>query len=180
VQQRLAREVGVDRARVALVLVADHGVELLEAQRGHGELHLDLGRLDPHVGMGAREPRHGGRDDAQERGLERGDPDHAGRAAGREGGELGLGGLHAVEQRVRVADEHAAGLGQPDPAPGALEQRRTGLALEHAELLGDRAGRVVERPSRAVERAASLDLAQQAEPPQVEHRSATLHDDVYG
>ena len=37
-----------------------------------------------------------------------------------------------------------------------------GLALEHGELLGDRAGRVVERPGRAVDGPAGVELAQQA------------------
>ena len=98
-----------------------------------------------------------------------GDADRARGPAGGHRGQLGLGGLHAVEQRRGVAHEDAAGVGQADVAPGAFEQRRAGLALEHRELLGDRAGRVVERPRRAVDRPAGLELAQQAEAAEVEH-----------
>jgi hypothetical protein len=58
-----------------------------------------------------------------------------------------------------VADEHTPGLGQTHVAPAALKQLRPGLALEHGELLGDRAGGVVERPRGAVDGAAGVDLA---------------------
>ena len=79
--------------------------------------------------------------------------------AGGDARQLRLGRLDAVEQRRGVADQHAAGLGQPHVAPAPLEQRRPGLALEHGELLGDRARGVVERPRGAVDGAAGVDLA---------------------
>ena len=43
----------------------------------------------------------------------------------------------AREDRVGVADERAAGIGEPDPAGRAVDERRARLALERGDLLGD-------------------------------------------
>jgi len=131
----------------------------LQAQGGHALLDLQLGRLHPDVGIALRERRHGRRDDAQERRLESGHPHDARRMARGDARQLRLGRLHPVEQRRGVPDEHTPGLGQTHVAPAALEQLRPGLALEHGELLGDRARGVVERPRGAVDGAAGVDLA---------------------
>jgi hypothetical protein len=55
----------------------------------------------------------------------------------RDGLHLGLGRREAVENRVGVLEQHAAGLGQPDAARGALEQLGAGLALERRDLPRD-------------------------------------------
>ena len=76
---------------------------------------------------------------AQRDRLEAGDPRPAGDGAGG-GGEVGLGARGAFQQRVGVADQHERRIGQPHAAPGLLEQRHAGLALEHRELLRDGRG----------------------------------------
>ena len=142
----------------------------------HGLLDLDLGRLDADVGVVGGEP--GDRRARRAAGTPSGTP-RSGRC--RPGGpatsaaSVGLRGLHAVEQRAGVLDEQPPGVGEPERAAGALEQRRAGLALEHGQLLGDRAGRVVERAGGGVDGSAGVELAQQAEAAQVEHpcRNAT-------
>ena len=157
------------RPRLVVVLVADHDVEVLEPQRGHALLDLQLAGLDADAGVGRRQLAHRRRDDAQERRLERRDADHPGDLAGGDLGDLGLGRLDGVEQGLRVADQDPAGLGQPDVATDPLEQGRAGLALEHGELLGHGARRVAERLGRGAHRVPGLELAEQPEPVQVEH-----------
>ena len=96
------------------------------------------------------------------------DPAAPGDAAGG-GGQVGLGELGALEQRAGVADEHERRVGQPHAAAGRLEQRQPGLALEHGELLGDGGGRELERVGDGGDRAAGVQLVQEAQPPEVEH-----------
>ena len=90
-----------------------------------------------------------------------------------DGGEVGLGERRALEQRVGVLDERQRRVGEPHAAAGALEQPHAGLALEHGELLGDGRGRELERVGDGGDRAALVELAQQAESAEVEHSSAT-------
>ena len=73
-----------------------------------------------------------------------------------------------------VADEHERGVGQPHAAPGRLEQRHARLALEHGELLGDGRGRELERVRDRGDRAARVQLVEEAKPAQVEHSQAML------
>ena len=101
------------------------------------------------------------------------DPDDAGHPAGGDLGDLGLGRLDAVQQRLRVPDQDQAGLGQPDVAADPLEQGRARLALEDGQLLGDRARRVAEGlGGRAAPCCRAVELAEQAESVQVEHSSS--------
>ena len=109
---------------------------------------------------------------------EAGDARAAGDRPGRRG-EVGLGERGAVEQRLGVLGEHERRVGQPDAAPGALEQPDAGLALEHRELLGDRRGRELERVGDRGDRPALLELAQQPKSAEVEHRQATLPNTAY-
>ena len=94
------------------------------------------------------------------------------RAAGR--GQVGLGARRAVEQRVGVLDEHERRVGEAHAAAGALEQRHARLALEHRELLRDGRRRVLQRVGDRGDRPALVELAQQAQAAEVEHRVATL------
>ena len=136
---------------------------------------LGLDDLHPHVGVGGGHRRGSGRGDPQRGGLEGGEPHGPGDAAERAGGQLRLGGLDAVEQLARVARQDAPRLGQAHAAARTLEQDGARLALQRGELLGDGARRVVERPRGGVDRPARLQLAQDPQPPEVEHRQATLH-----
>ena len=72
------------------------------------------------------------------------------------------------------SDEHQRRVGQAHAAPGALEQPHAGLALEHRELLGDGGRRELERVGDGGDRPALVQLAQQAQAAEVEHRAGTL------
>ena len=99
---------------------------------------------------------------------ERGDPSAA---ADRPAGvrEVGLGAGGAFEQRLGVADEHEACVGQADAAPGALEQRDAGLALEQVQLLGHRGRCDLQRVGDRGDRPAFVELTQEAQAAQVKH-----------
>ena len=77
--------------------------------------------------------------------------------------ELRLRAAGPLEQRLGVADEHERGIGQADAAAGALEQRHARLALEHRQLLGDGGRRELQRVGDRGDRAARLQLVQQAQ-----------------
>ena len=94
------------------------------------------------------------------------------RAGGR--GQVGLGERRALEQRVGVLDEHERRVGQAHAAARAFEQPHAGLALEHRELLRDRRRRELQRVGDRGDRPALVQLAQQAQAAEVEHRVATL------
>ena len=112
---------------------------------------------------------HRGQREPQRHGLERRDPRAAGDGArGRR--EVGLGDRGALEQRAGVADEHERRVGQPDAAAGALEQAHARLALEHRELLRDGRWRELQRVGDGRDRAALVQLAQQAQAAELEHR----------
>ena len=83
--------------------------------------------------------------------------------------------LGALEQRLGVADEDERGVGQPHAAARRARSSGTpGLALEHRELLGDGRRRELQRVGHRGDRAARVQLAQEAQPAEVEHRQATL------
>ena len=69
-----------------------------------------------------------------------------------------------------MPDEHERGVGQAHAAAGALEQRHARLALEHGELLGDGRRRELQRVGDGGDRAARVQLAQQPQAAEVEHR----------
>ena len=107
-------------------------------------------------------------------GLEGRDPHAPRRVAGRRGGERGRGAVGLLEQRARVPGEHDRRVGEPDAPAGLLQQRHAGLPLEHRELLGDRRRRVAQRVRHGRDRAAGVQLVEQAQPAQVEHPVTTL------
>ena len=86
------------------------------------------------------------------------------------GGQVGLGERGALEQRLGVLDQHERRIGQAHAAAGPLQQRHAGLALEHRELLRDGRRRELERVGDRGDRSALVELAQQAQAAQVEHR----------
>ena len=91
-------------------------------------------------------------------------------------GEVGLGERGALEQRVGVIDEHQRRVGQPHAAAGPLEQGHARLALEQRELLRDRRRRELQRVGDRGDRPALLELAQQPQSAEIEHREAKLPD----
>jgi hypothetical protein len=68
-----------------------------------------------------------------------------------------------------MAHEHDRRIGQADPSAGPLEQRHARLALEHRELLRDGRGRELQRVGDRRDRAASMQLVQQAQALEHEH-----------
>ena len=99
--------------------------------------------------------------------------------------ELVLGGGQAVEDRVGVADEQLAGLGQAHPAGRALDEARAGLGLERGDLAGDGGLGEGERVGGCGEGPGLGDLAQDPEAADVEHdqsvyQSGTKVICVYG
>ena len=114
-QQRRARTRSAKhRARIALVLVAHHRVEVAEPQRGHRLLDLDLGGLQAHVRVVARDTAAmAGATSWRKADWNAATRTRPGRPARDERGEVGLGGLDAVEQRGGVRDEQPPGVGQP-------------------------------------------------------------------
>jgi hypothetical protein len=91
--------------------------------------------------------------------------------------ELALRGGQPVEDRVGVADQHLARLGQPHAARGALDQARAGFGLERGDLAGDGGLGERERLGRGGEGAVRGDLAQDPEPSDVEHEQSVYQSD---
>ena len=156
------------RVRLVLPLVGQHEVDVAERERGQRLLGLGLDELAAQAGRLARERLHRRQREPDRDRLEGGDAPSPGDAArGRR--ELGLRELGPLEQRLGVADEDERGVGQADPAAGALEQRHARLALEHRELLGDGGRRELQRVGDRGDRAARVQLVQQAQAAEIEH-----------
>jgi hypothetical protein len=69
-----------------------------------------------------------------------------------------------------VPQQHPPGVGQTPVAPGALEQRHAGLALEDRELLRHGRERVANGVSDGADGTADVELTQQPQSSKVEHR----------
>ena len=112
---------------------------------GLGEPDLDVG---PRLAEAADDRRQHPRSNA----LVHPDAQRAG-LAGRVREEIGAGGLEAVRDRLHVALEQPAGLGELDrpAAPTPVEQPDAERRLEPHDVLADRRLRVVEGVGRPVE-----------------------------
>jgi drug/metabolite transporter (DMT)-like permease len=172
-EQLVALQAGGQPPRLVPPLVAQHEVDVAQRQGGQRLLGLGLDQLATQPWRVARERLHRGQGEAQRHRLEPGDPAPARDGAGGRG-QVGLGERHAREQRFGVVDQHERRVGQAHAAAGALEQAYAGLALEHRELLRDGRRRELQRVGDRGDRAALVQLAQQAQTPEVEHRAATL------
>ena len=125
------------------------------------EAQVDLGELGVERADGERDERRvggRGRADVEAAALERA-----------ERVELALGRGQAVEDRVGVADQQLAGLGQPHAAGGALDQARAGLGLERGDLARHGGLGEGERLGRGGEGAVRGDLAQDPQASDVKH-----------
>ena len=74
-----------------------------------------------------------------------------------------------------MADQRLAGLGQPDPARVALDERAAGFALERGDLLRDGGLREGEGLGGGAERAADCDLPEHPHAADVEHQQNLYH-----
>jgi hypothetical protein len=114
--------------------------------------------LDVHLRPRVLEAADDGREDPRADALVAGDAQGP-RFALREGGEVGLGGLHARDDRVGVAQQQLPGLRQrhrPRPARPLDEPFADG-PLESLDLLANRGLRVAEPDGGAAERALTRD-----------------------
>ena len=134
--QLLAPQAARDGARRLVVLLGDGDLELAEGDRGQGDLGLELLQLDAQAGVALAEGDDRGRDEREQRRLQRADAHPAGDDPGRRL-QLGLGDLQALEQSVGVLDQPQTRLGQLQPPPDALGQRHARLALERGQALRD-------------------------------------------
>jgi hypothetical protein len=166
-------DAGGPRVRLVLPLVGQHEVDVAQRERRQRRLGLCFDELAAQPGSLPGQRAHRRRGQAQGDGLEGGDPPPPHDAAGGRR-ELRLGELGPVEQGVGVADEHERRVGQADPSPRALEQRHAGLSLEHGELLRHGGGRELQRVRDRGDRAALVQLVQQAQAAQVKHGAAAV------
>jgi drug/metabolite transporter (DMT)-like permease len=178
VPEVLAVDAGGSRERLVLPLVGEHEIDVSERERRQRLLGFGFDELAAEVGRVARELLHRRHGEVERDRLEGGDPPRAGDPA-RSRRQLGLGELGALEQRICVTYQDECGVGQPDASPGRLEQRHSRLALEHGELLGDGRRRELQCVGDRGDRAARVQLVQQAEPAKVEHSQATLPNSRY-
>ena len=110
--------------------------------------------------------------------LERGDAASTGDLS-RGGRQVRLGELGSVQQRLGVTDEDERRVGQPNAASRPLQQAHACLALEHRELLGHRRGREAQRLGHGGDGSPGVQLAQEPQSVEVEHRPATLTSPRY-
>jgi hypothetical protein len=128
-QDQLAFELGVEGPGLPLVLVSYQDVELVQPQRWCSQLDFSLGAFHPDARVLLGECSDGGSNDPKEGGLERRYTHGPGQPSGGDGGDLGFGSFHPVQQQVGMLDEDVTGVGESDPAADALEQWRPYLAL---------------------------------------------------
>ena len=91
-----------------------------------------------------------------------------------EPGQVRLRDLELREHGLGVGDERARGVGQPDAAAVALEQRDADLALERGELLRDRRRREREGLGGRRDRPAGGELSEDTQASDVEQGKAQL------
>jgi hypothetical protein len=178
---RVAQERNVCRRSVAL-LVGDR-----EREVEHAALDLAV-ELVVRAGLQQREldPRPGRAELGQQRGeqargdaLVGADPQLTRGALG-QGVDVGRRRLQPRQDRARMAEQDAAGLGQDDRARAAraLEHARADHPLDHHDLLADGRRRVAELVGGAVERPVTGDGVERGEVAQLEAqliRPAYLH-----
>src|SRR6185436_17074073 len=84
---------------------------------------------------------------------------------------LGVGAFEPPEDLGRPLGQQRPGRGEPDPAPGALQQLRPGLGLEPREMVADRRLRVVELLRGPRDRAVPREGFEDPQPGDVQHLS---------
>ena len=113
--------------------------------------------------------------------LVRADAERAGGALG-ERGEIGLRRLHPRDDRLGVAEQQLAGLGQRDGARAArpLDEPLADGALERRDLLADRGLRVAERRAARPNERCSRDRLEREEVAQLDaEETISFHDGTH-
>jgi hypothetical protein len=170
-QQLLAQILRVRRrCRPVRCLVAEHqrDVDVAGPQHPHclGRLRLGQPQVDARVPV--VEDRRGGRHDRTQRGRERGQPQSAGPQAG-EHRELVLGRVEAADHLGGALGQQPPRVGEPDAAPGPLDQLSAGLRLEPGQVMADRRLGVVQRVRRRGDRSVPGHRDQHTKPGYIQH-----------
>ena len=157
-QEVVALEVVRRLARARRVLEAEREMQLAGAH-ALGQVVAALVDADLDVGVALAQAGEGVGDEPGERGREGADAQPDAAAVGGRG-DLGVGELEALGDGVGVREQDLALGGEPQAAGLALEQARADLALEGADLVGDRGLGERERAGGAGERAVVRDGAE--------------------
>ena len=182
-QRMVGRECEVERVVEQVDALDRAVVGRLDRVGAERQRELELAALqarDGVVGLGERERQL----DRRVALLERRDRERHQRRAGRLEGrhpqapaaqagdrlELRLRLGEVAEDRVGVAHERAARVGEPDAAHAALDERGARLALQRGDLLRDRRLRERERLGGGREGAMLRDLAEHPHAADVEHQ----------
>jgi hypothetical protein len=140
--QRNDLQVGLPRERDPVGGRDDH-VQLAGAQGEPALVRLGLDQLHVQVWMRVCEPGGCGDGQGVDRALEHPEPDGADRLVVQRA-QLRLRLRHPLQDLPAPAGQQDAGPGQPQPAPGPLQERAAGLGLQHGELLRHRGGAQME------------------------------------
>jgi hypothetical protein len=153
-----------------VVLVEEGDVQLarLEPPQRDERIGFGHGHLDSR--MPAAQKIDGGERDGRGGRRERGEPDRARPGLVGERAQLVLGLRDAGEDVVGARDESKAGLCEANTARAAVQQKHAHLSLELGELLRNRRGRKRQRLCRRGDGAPAVDLTEQAQPADVEHK----------
>jgi len=143
-------------------------VHVTGAQHPHRFGRLSLGKPEVDAGMPLVQYRRGGGHDRAQRGRERRQPQPTCPQPG-EDRELVLRRVEPADHLDGPLGEQPARVGQPDSAPGPLDQLRSGLRLEPGQMVADRGLRVVQCVRRGGHRAVPGNSDQHAESRNVQH-----------
>jgi hypothetical protein len=158
---------------MAVVLVADDHVERSQPQLGQRLLQLELGDLHPHLRVLGPQPAQDRDQHAAGRRLQAAGPHGAPHLAG-QGRQVGPRRLGGGEQHAGVLGEEAAGVSQPHPAAGPLQDAHAGLLLQDGQLLRDRGRGVAEGGGDRGEGAPLGQLAEHAQAAQIHSVTLTI------
>ena len=162
------------RARLVLPLVGEHEVDVPERERGQRLLGLGLDELAAQVRRVARERPH--RRDARAASRPTGTR-RSGRGRRRcprpPASSASASSARSSSASAWRTSTSAASV-RRTPRPARSSSGTPGLALEHRELLGDGGRRELQRVGDGGDRAARVQLVQQAQPAEVEHSLGTL------
>ena len=148
----------------------DRDVDLAGAQQFQRLGWLRVGQADLQAGMPVGQRGHRPRDERADHGREAGQAYPPG-AQPDVGGQFGVGGVDPPEDLGGPGGQQLPGGGEPDPAPGPLQQLRAGLGLEPGEVVADRRLRVVQLLRRRGDRSEPRERVDDTQSGDVQHVS---------
>ena len=151
------------------MVVDEREVDVTGLQEHRRLVRLGLAQAQLHIRVASVEGGDGPGHDRRSGALEAHEPQAPAAQAG-DGREVLLRRVEPRKDRVRMRDEHGAGLGEADATREALHELGSGLALERSDVLAHGGLREVERLRRSRERALGRHLSQHLHPADVEHQ----------